>query len=111
MGFFQTIFVKNWRFFHLFILGKIGQENVFYDILERKNTFLDYKNIKLKKWKNWDFSYRKNWDFFKGVSQWFLSKKWQFFHLFILGKIGQEKVFYDILDKKNAFPDYKNIKL
>ena len=111
MGFFQRIFVKNWRFFHLFILGKIGQENVFYDILERKNAFLDYKNIKLKKGKNWDFSYRKNWDFFKGVSQWFLSKKWQFFHLFILGKIGQEKVFYDILDKKNAFPDYKNIKL
>ena len=52
MGFFQRIFVKNWRFFHLFILGKIGQENVFYDILERKNAFLDYKNIKLKKGKN-----------------------------------------------------------
>ena len=86
-----------------FLIDKIGQENVFYDILERKNAFLDYKNIKLKKWKNWDFSYRKNWDFFKGVSQWFLSKKWQFSHLFILGKIGQEKVFYDILDKKTPF--------
>ena len=24
-----------------FFLGKIGQENVFYDILERKNAFLD----------------------------------------------------------------------
>ena len=43
------IFVKNWQFFYLFILGKIGQENVFYDILDRKNAFLDYKNIKLKK--------------------------------------------------------------
>ena len=103
MGFFQRIFVKNWQFFHLFILGKIGQENVFYDILERKNAFLDYKNIKLKKWKNWDFSNRKTWDFFKGVSPWFLSKKWQFFHLFILGKIGQEKVFNDILAKKTPF--------
>ena len=49
MGFFQRILVKIWQFFHLFILGKIGQENVFYDILERKNAFLDYKNIKLKK--------------------------------------------------------------
>ena len=49
MGFFQSILVKNWQFLHLFILGKIGQENVFYDILERKNAFLDYKNIKLKK--------------------------------------------------------------
>ena len=27
-------------------LGKIGQENVFYDILERKNPFLGYKNKK-----------------------------------------------------------------
>ena len=26
-----------------FFLGKIGQENVFYDILERKNAFLTYK--------------------------------------------------------------------
>ena len=29
---------------HLFRLGNIGQENVFYDILERKNAFLGYKN-------------------------------------------------------------------
>ena len=32
-------------FFPLF-LGNIGQENVFYDILERKNAFLGYKNKK-----------------------------------------------------------------
>ena len=31
-----------------FFLGNIGQENVFYDILERKNAFLGYKNKKLK---------------------------------------------------------------
>ena len=30
--------------FHLLFLGNIGQENVFYDILERKNAFLGYKN-------------------------------------------------------------------
>ena len=54
------IFVKNSKFFHFFILFKIGKENVFYDILYRKNAFLDYKNIKLKKTKNWNFS--------KGVS-------------------------------------------
>ena len=28
------IFGQNWQFFHFFILGKIGQENVFHDILE-----------------------------------------------------------------------------
>ena len=30
--------------FPTFFLGNIGQENVFYDILERKNTFLGYKS-------------------------------------------------------------------
>ena len=35
-----------------FFIGNIGQENVFYDILERKNAFLLYKNKKFKKSKN-----------------------------------------------------------
>ena len=35
-----------------FFLGNIAQENVFYDILERKNAFLGYKNKKFKKSKN-----------------------------------------------------------
>ena len=43
------VLVKNWPFFHLFFKDNIGQENVFYDILERKNAFLGYKNTKLKK--------------------------------------------------------------
>ena len=34
--------------FPIFFLGNIGQENVFYDILERKNAFLSYKNKKFK---------------------------------------------------------------
>ena len=46
-------FIKKQPFFHLFFfLGNIGQEKVFYDILERKNAFLGYKNKKLKKSKN-----------------------------------------------------------
>ena len=57
---------KNGHFSNLFFLGNIGKENVFYDILERKNSFLGYKNNKLKKSKNWHFS--------KGVNSWFLSK-------------------------------------
>ena len=35
--------------FHLFILGNTGNENMFYDILERKYAFLGYKNKKSKK--------------------------------------------------------------
>ena len=49
------VLVQNLPFFHLFILGNIGQENVFYDILEGKNAFLGYENKKLKKSKNSDF--------------------------------------------------------
>ena len=42
--------------FPIFFLGNIGKENVYYDILERKNVFLGYKNNKSKKSKNWHFS-------------------------------------------------------
>ena len=57
------VWVKNLKMFHFFIFGKIREENVFDDILERKKAFLDYKKDKVKKVKNWDFS--------KGVSPWF----------------------------------------
>ena len=43
-----------------FVLGIIGQENVFCNILERKKAFLEYKNNKLKKSKNWHFPKRVN---------------------------------------------------
>ena len=45
------VFIQKWPFFHLFYLGDIDQENDFYDILGRKNTFLGYKKKKFKKWK------------------------------------------------------------
>ena len=46
------VLVQKLQFFQLFFLGNIGQENVFYDILERKNAFLGYRNTKFKKWEN-----------------------------------------------------------
>ena len=46
------VFVQKWPFFELFFLGNIAQKSVFYDILERKNAFLRYKNKKFKKSKN-----------------------------------------------------------
>ena len=92
------VLVKNWPFFYLF-LGNIGQENVFYDIQERKNAFLGYKNDKFKKSKNWHFS--------KAVNPWFWSKTGHF-STFFLDNIGQENVFYDIQERKNAFLGYKN---
>ena len=46
------VLVQIWPFFQLFFFWNFGQENVFYDILERKNFFLDYENKNLKKLKN-----------------------------------------------------------
>ena len=37
-----------------------------------------------------------------------LVKTLKFFHLLHLSKIDREKVFADVLDKKEAFKDYKN---
>ena len=76
----------------LFFLGKIVQENVIYDILEQKKAFLGYKNKKFKKSKNLLFS--------KGVNQWFSSKSGHFSNFFLLGNIGKENDFYDILEQK-----------
>ena len=78
---------KNGHLSNFFFLGNIGQENVFYDILERKNAFLGYKNKKFQKAKNGHFS-----------------------NFFFLGNVPQENVFYDILQRENAFLGYKNKK-
>ena len=43
------VLVQKLPFFPIFFLGGIRQENVCYDILDRKNAFLSYKNKKLKK--------------------------------------------------------------
>ena len=83
-------------------MANIGQENIFNDISEEKNVFLGYKNKKFIKSKNWYFS--------KGVNPWFWSKNGQFSNFFFLGNIGQENVFYDILERKNAFLGYKKNK-
>ena len=95
------VLVQKWQFFQIF--SNFFHENIFYDILERKNAFLGYKNNKVKKSKNWHFS--------KAVNPWFwLKKKWPIFPLFSLGNIGQENAFYDILERKNTCLGYKNKK-
>ena len=96
------VLVEKWPFFQLFCLGNIGQKNVLDDILEQKNAFLGYNYSEFKK--------SKNWHFFKGVNPWFWSKNGHFSKYFFLGNIGQENVFYDILEWKNVFLEYKNKK-
>ena len=97
------VLVQKWPVFQLFFLRNMHQENVFYDILERKNVFLGYKTKKFKKSKNWHFS--------KGVNPWFRFKHGHFSNFFLLVNISQETVFYDILERINTFLGYKNKRL
>ena len=77
-----------------FFLGKLGKENVFYDILERKTAFLRYKNNKFKKSKNKQFS--------KGVNPLFWSKKRPFFRPLFFSDIRPKKMFFTIFQKEKT---------
>ena len=152
------VLVQKWPFFKLFVSGNIEQENVFQDILERKNTFLGYKNKKFKKSTNLHFSKEVNpwfWSrnghfsnhLFQGINAWKMSftifqngkttfqaiktrssksrkfdilpkrlthgfgaKMAIFQTFFSSGNIEKENVFYDILERKNAFLRYQKKK-
>ena len=96
------VLVQKWPFFRPFFLSNLERENVLYHILERKNSFLGFKNKKFKKLINWHFS--------QGVNPWFWSKNGHFFNFSFLSDLGRENVFYDILERKKAFLGYKNKK-
>ena len=90
------VLLKNWLFFQLFFLGNIGKETVFYDILERKNAFLGNTHTISSKSRKIDI-------FPKGLTHGFPQKLVIFPTFFFLDNIGQENVFYDILEQNNAF--------
>ena len=79
--------------------GNIGKENVFNDILQQQKAFPGYRNKKFTKSKNGHFS--------KGVNPSFWYKNEPFSKVFFLANIGQENVFYDILEIKNPFKAIK----
>ena len=94
------VLVQKWPSFQLFFLGgNIVQENVFYDILEWKNVFLEYKKRSTESQKIDIFP--------KGLTHGFGPKMAIFPSFFFLGNLGQENVFYYILERKNAFLGYK----
>ena len=74
-----------------FYLGNKRQKNIFYDILERKSVFYSIKTRNFKR--------RKNEIFPKGLTHGFGPKMAIFCTFFQLGIIGQENVFYDILER------------
>ena len=65
---------KNSHCFNVFWRGKTGHENVFQEILARRNTFLGFTNKEFKTSKNCHFS--------KRVNPWFWSKNVHFFNFF-----------------------------
>ena len=94
------VLVQKWPFFNLFLfLFNIGKENVFYDILEPKKPFQAIKTRRSKT--------RKIDIFPKGLTHAFFSKNGHFSNFFFLGSIGQENVFYDILEPKKPFQAIK----
>ena len=84
------------------MLCKINPEKVFGDVLIRKQAFLDNINMDLK--------CRQNWKFCKGDSAYF-GEKVEVFSFFVSVKNRSRKVFADVVDKKEAFKDYKNNRL
>ena len=87
------VLVQKWPFFQFFFLGNIGQQNVFYDNLEKKKHLSKLLKQVVKNVKKFTF--------FQRGQPMVLVNKWPFFQLFFLGNIGQENVFYNILDQKN----------
>ena len=81
------VLVQKFPFFQFFF-RQYSSENDFYDILERKNFFLSYKDKKFITSKNWYFS---NW-----VNPWFWSKSSHFSNFFFY-EIYAKKMFFTIL--------------
>ena len=77
--------------FQTFFLGKIGEENVFFDHLERKKRLSRLLKLKFKTGKSDILP--------KGLTHGF-GPKMSIFQTFFLGKIGKENVFSDHLERK-----------
>ena len=89
------VLVQKLPFFNLFFWVNTGKENVFYDILERKNAFLGYKNKKFKKSKNWHFS--------KGDNSWFWSKNGHFSNDTIRIEYREERLVFFLQSHQTIF--------
>ena len=89
---------KNGDFFHLLFLCKVDQDREFCKVLERKEAFLDYKNISSK--------HPRNLHFCRGVGLWFLPKNVDFSIVCFFPK-WIKKCFVKVLKEKKPF---KNIK-
>ena len=92
------LLVQKWPFFQLFFLGSVGQENLLYDLLEPKVTFLGYKKKSSKSQKIEIFQ--------NGLTHAFGPKMAIFLTFFFL-HYRPGKCLYDILEPNNTFLGYK----
>ena len=90
---------KNRPFSHMFFFSKKSHRETFFDILDRKECFLDHKREVLKNSKKSTFC--------KGVSPWCFFEKSTFSSYFLFSKIRKKKAFFEILDRKECFLDHK----
>ena len=94
-------FVEKWNFFLTAFFTEIISENIFFDIVERKDYF---------KWKKIEVLRRaRKWTFFKGVNRRFCPKKHNFYYLCFSLKLCHKRFFFDIYEKKKN--DFKWKKL
>ena len=94
------IFVKKYQIFFYFVSGKISLEIVSHDVLKKKKKL--FTTIKMT-----TFQKAKNANFAKGLTHDF-SQKIQNFFFFFGGKMSQEIMFHDVLDKKETILQKKN---
>ena len=90
MDFFQKSNFFLWAFF-----TEIISENIVFDIVERKQSFLDQKIEVLRR--------AKKWTFFKGVSPWIFSKNQTFSYGRFSQKSYQKTSFLILWNEKNDF--------
>ena len=86
---------KNRIFYQGYFLGKLIKNSLVFDVLDRKECFLDHENEVLKK--------PRKWKYFKGASPWFLSKNRIFYQGCLFIKLDQEGWLYIFWREKNDF--------
>ena len=87
------IFVKKFQIFFFFVSAKISLEIVSHNVLKKKKLLTTIKMTTFQKVKNANFA--------KGLTPDF-SQKIQNFFYFLGGKMSQEIMFHDVLDKKET---------
>ena len=90
----SMVLIHKWDLFHVFIFGKIGKKKSL-AIFQKEKRPLQPTKTRSKK--------NRKIAFLKKGSSMVLVKKWDSFHVFIVGKLGKEKVSVDILEKKTPF--------